>query len=140
MVAASHMELGMKEESLSLAREVYSSAPERSEPNLVMAALLAQAGELAEAREVVKSWRDRKAHTYEPPILLAIVYGRLGETSQALEAMQQVVNDRQTVCLFARLAPYLAPLHGEAEFERMLLDAGLPALPSAEADPERGVA
>lgn len=140
MVAASQMELGMKEESLSLAREVYRSAPERSEPNLVMAALLAQAGELAEAREVVKSWRDRKAHTYEPPILLAIVYGRLGETSQALEAMQQVVNDRQTVCLFARLAPYLAPLQGEAEFARMLVDAGLPAPPSAEADPERGVA
>jgi hypothetical protein len=58
--------------------------------------------------------------------MLAIAYSWLGETSLALDAMRQVIEDRHTACRFARSAHYLSPLHGLPEFERMLTSAGLP--------------
>ena len=126
IVAGSHMELGNKDESLRLAREYNTYAPELCETNLLLATLLAQAKQHADARQVLDRWNERKANTYEPPILLAVAHAWLGDISQALDAMRRVVDDRQTVCLFARSAPYLAPLHAQPGFADMLNEAGAP--------------
>jgi TolB-like protein len=135
LVAASHIELGRIADGLRIARRTQESAPDFCETNLILAALLARANQVEEARQVVNSWNQRKnPDIYEPPIMYAIVHAWLGETSRALEAMYQVVLDRQTVCLFARSAPYLAPLHGQREFEHMLSHAGILAVPRTGTD------
>ena len=124
LLLASYYVMGGKtDDGLRIARRIQHAAPEVCEPNMLLVALLAVAGQRSEARAVLSEWnRLKREGIYEPPLMQAIVYAWLGETSLALEAMHRVVEDRQTVCLFARSAYYLSPLHGELEFERMLAD------------------
>lgn len=124
-VAASRVEMGQAKEGLEIAQAIYESALESCEANLVLVALLAQAGRKSEARHVLGDWNRRKGEAYEPPIMLAIAYGWLGEFTLAMESMARVVEERQTVCLFAGVAPFLRPLQGRREFQRMLAGAGL---------------
>jgi hypothetical protein len=77
--------------------------------------------------QALNNWERRKGPGYESPVLPAIANSWLAETSLALDAMHQAIASRHTICLFARSAPYLAPLRRQAaEFDRMLTSAGLP--------------
>jgi tetratricopeptide (TPR) repeat protein len=126
LLADSYMEFGRPDDSLRIGQRMVDVAPDVAETNLVMVTLLAKAGRHSDARQAFKSWDHRREGRYEWPLLRTIACAWLGETSLALEAMQQTIEGRHTVCLFARYAPYLAPLHHLPQFNRMLSDAGLP--------------
>jgi TolB-like protein len=127
MVAAAYAGLHRHEESVDFAYRLSVLAPDSPEVNLSMAGLLAQAGRRSDAERIIKHWETQQGSRYISPLPFVIGYAWLGETSLALEALQNMVEDRQCPCLFARQAPYFAPLHGLPEFERVLNNAGIAA-------------
>jgi tetratricopeptide (TPR) repeat protein len=126
LLADCYLNAGQREEGLRIANTTYDLAPDFAETNLAMVYVLAKAGLRADARRTLKSWEHRQPDQYVYPIMRAIAYGWLGEHSLALDAMRDTIAARHTVCLFARCAPYLEPLQGLTEFDRMLTEAGLP--------------
>jgi tetratricopeptide (TPR) repeat protein len=61
ILAASYMEAGRRDESLRVAQSMYEMAPGICETNLVLGALLAQAGQHGEALHAFRSWERRRA-------------------------------------------------------------------------------
>ncbi|HTX35089.1 MAG TPA: hypothetical protein VME43_08710 [Bryobacteraceae bacterium] len=126
LLSTTYMEAGKREESLRIGRGLCEAAPDLCEPYLVLVGLLAQAGRRADALAVMQLWNRRKGNRYEPPFFRATANTWLGEPAAALDALREVVKGRQTACLFARFAPYFAPLRHLPEFDRILSEAGLP--------------
>ncbi len=125
MLTASLGEAGRFTEAISLARRVYDAAPDSAAVTLTLVAALARAGQRPEASQIFRNWQDNNNGTYIFPLILAIAYAWLGETSRAIEAVHQLVQGRHTAALYARVAPYLSPLHGRADFDRVLSEAGI---------------
>ena len=93
----------------------------------MLAALLAKAGHLADARQILNSWNLVKGDTYESPILRAILYGWLGETHRWRWKQwgRPLRTDRPCACL-PEPPPTSRHCTASAQFHRMLSDAGVP--------------
>jgi len=126
LLAGSYIEAGKHEQGLRIARSAFEMEPEFSQVQHALVIVLAQAGQRSEARQVLSRWEQRGDAGYQSPIAMAAAYGWVGETSRAIEIMHQAIEDRDGDCVYARTGPYLAPLHSQPQFDRMLTEAGLP--------------
>ena len=86
-----------------------------------LAGALALDGQLAEARRTLGDMQRRFVGRPMSPYVLAIVALRMGEPAQALDWLGRAVDQGDPSALLASHDPCLAPLRGNAAFDRLCL-------------------
>ena len=93
-------------------------------PNAVTLGLLgtchASLGQLDEARDVLTKLTHLSAANYVDPFAAGQVHIALGNIDQALEAVQQMLEERTFTSSFLEWAPTMDPLRSESRFTAML--------------------
>jgi hypothetical protein len=60
------------------------------------------------------------------PIALATLYSRLGETDEALAALERSYEAREPALVYLKRNPDFDPLHGDPRFEALVRRVGFP--------------
>jgi TolB-like protein/DNA-binding winged helix-turn-helix (wHTH) protein/Flp pilus assembly protein TadD len=91
---------------------------------------LARRGQTAEARAVLLELSALRRSSYVSPFDLALLHAGLGETSAALDSLEECYLKRSSAVADLAVDPRLDPLRGEPRFQALLARAGLPPVPS----------
>lgn len=82
--------------------------------------ILAQAGQLSEARELRREIERQASETAVDPYALAIVYAGLGETDLALEALEDGYSTRSSNMIFLKVEPFFQSLRSDPRYGELL--------------------
>jgi tetratricopeptide (TPR) repeat protein len=94
-----------------------------SEGSARLAHVYALTGRSARARDILDKLLKPSADQFVDPYQLTFVFTALGEKEMALEWLEKAV--RQHTAIIMKVDPYLDPLRGEPEFQRLLAEAHL---------------
>lgn len=88
----------------------------------------ARAGDREAARHTLARLTELSAHHYVPPSLPALVLTGLGETTAALDALEQAAAGRAVTLAWLGVRPGFDRLRGEPRFESLCRMIGVPSL------------
>lgn len=94
-----------------------------SEGSARLAHVYALSGRSARAHEILDKLLKPSGDRFVDPYQIAFVFTALGEKQKALEWLEKSV--RQHTAIIMKVDPYLDPLRGEPEFQRLLAEAHL---------------
>ncbi len=80
----------------------------------------AEAGKFDAAYGCLRELDDMEGFRYISPYVRAIVYCGLGEIDAALTMLEKAMHENAPWLVWLRIDPFLARLHGESRFERLL--------------------
>jgi hypothetical protein len=60
-----------------------------------------------------------------PPFYAGVIHGGLGETEEALAALEKAFEERSGWMAFLKVEPFFEGLHGRPRFDRLLQKVGL---------------
>lgn len=91
----------------------------------VLGEALARSGRAAEARALARRMEERARHEWVQPMTIADIYGALGDTSRALDWLEEAER-RGALEPQLDAEPEFRALHGEPRYQRLLRSLGLP--------------
>jgi serine/threonine-protein kinase len=116
---------GELDEAVSTARTLANDGEAGAMSLMVLAHVLATAGETAEARAVMAALRRRARRGYVAAHVFAVLHAALGEESQALVALERACAERSSPLVWAKADPWLDGLRAEPRFRAVLRRVGL---------------
>jgi tetratricopeptide (TPR) repeat protein len=84
------------------------------------------AGQGAEARKILDELRDRSKTKYVSSYQFAVIYLGLGESEQAMAALEDAYRERSTLLGYLKMDPRFDPLRSDARFQDLLRRIHLP--------------
>jgi hypothetical protein len=80
----------------------------------------ARRGRLEEARKVLHDLQERTRSQYVSPVPMVGLHVALGDFDSAYEGLERAHDERRGWLAYLKIEPILQPLHGEAQFQRLL--------------------
>ena len=127
-LAASQLFGGWPTKAIETCRKALAS-PNIPTSLAFLAATLGRAGEIEEARRIVKQLEDIDATAYLDPCPLAVAYAGLGEDAQALSALERLVEEGSIQSWSLPIEIFFDPLRSHSRFRRVIKALRLPTLP-----------
>jgi tetratricopeptide (TPR) repeat protein len=115
-----HFADGQPDEGIARLRAATVLAEGNSRSSALLAVYLARLGQVDEARVILGRLLDLARARYVPPSSIAAAYAALGETTPALDALDQAVLTRDTRLVFVKDDSRLAGLRKEPRFAALL--------------------
>lgn len=94
-----------------------------SEARSRLAHLYAETGRTEEAEDIVRMLTNPPPNLYVDPYQLAFIYTALNQKSLAFDWLGKAI--RQRTAVIVKVDPYLDPLRGDPQFQRLLAEAHL---------------
>jgi TolB-like protein/tetratricopeptide (TPR) repeat protein len=123
MLGRQYADEGRLDEALAL--YAAPDAPHGVRNQCEWARVLAVAGREGEAREKLGKI-EANEESQRTPDALAFVYLALGDRERALQLLEHAVATRVPSCIWLKVDPRFASLHGEARFSALLRQIGFP--------------
>jgi serine/threonine protein kinase/tetratricopeptide (TPR) repeat protein len=95
-------------------------------PLSFLAAILASAGRVEEARALIEEIRRMEESRYVSPYMLAMIYCRLGDADSALTELERALEIRDARLAWLGVDPQFDPLRGQMRFDEVLRRTGNP--------------
>lgn len=133
-LAASYAFADRKEEAIRAARRSLEIAPDNQLFMAYSAATLARSGEADDARELSTRLRDRRSEGYVDPYNLALAAAGLGDTNEALDELDRLVEEGSTQSWAIPAEPFFDPLRSDPRFNAVLDRLDLPRLELVRSD------
>ncbi|MGQ3050498.1 MAG: winged helix-turn-helix domain-containing protein [Roseateles sp.] len=115
-----HLADGQPDLALAALRRTVEQAGGNSRPQALLGMHLARLGHQAEARAILDRLLQRSQQQFVPPISLAVLHNALGETTQALDALERAHVARDTQLVFLKDDPRWAGLREQPRFVALL--------------------
>jgi TolB-like protein/DNA-binding winged helix-turn-helix (wHTH) protein len=96
-----------------------------SRPQAVLGVHLAAHGQQDETRQLLGALEARSRSRYVPPTSIAALHAALGQSRQALDALEQAVAVRDNRVVFLKDDPHWRALRGEPRFAALMKQLGL---------------
>jgi serine/threonine protein kinase/Tfp pilus assembly protein PilF len=121
LVALAQAQLGRLDEAITAARTGCELSG-RNAPTLgILGLTYGLAERRSEARVLLKELQVQRGTTYVPPIAMAMIYRGLGDVEQALEWLEQGVEERNLMAISVlKSDPVFMPLHGHHRYQALL--------------------
>jgi len=87
--------------------------------------VLVQLGDTAAARQLLRDYEAAREHTYVAADALAGMYAALGDSTRALELLEQAAEERAFTLVFLANYPMFQSLHRSARFRRLVERIGV---------------
>ena len=87
--------------------------------------VLAQDGQLSEARRILSAIEEHAKRNYVPPYNVALLHAGLGERQQAMDWLEKGVGDRSLRPVWVKLDPRLDGLRQDSRFVQLIQRMGL---------------
>jgi serine/threonine protein kinase/Tfp pilus assembly protein PilF len=100
-------------------RGVEATQGEHSLYIALLGGALARAGRATDARRILAELRERSAREYVPPFDLAVVLTPLGESEDALSALERAYDERNAALWFRIYWPAFDQLRGESRWQAL---------------------
>jgi TolB-like protein/DNA-binding winged helix-turn-helix (wHTH) protein/Flp pilus assembly protein TadD len=94
--------------------------------------LLAKAGRVNEAREVLRQMESGGPERYVPPVAIALVHAGLGEREAVMEWLAKAYDVRDVHLIYLPVDPKWDPYRTDPRFQSVLTRCGFAAIESAE--------
>jgi len=82
--------------------------------------VLVQLGDTATARRILGDYEAEREHTYVAADALAAMYAALGDSTRALDLLEQAAQERAFTLVFLANYPMFKSLHNSARFRRLV--------------------
>jgi serine/threonine-protein kinase len=130
MMAAVYLAQGRMEEGLRYAWECQT---EPAVPRMLamLGEALARTGQLREAREVLHRIEEMSLLEFVDPWSFCRQHMALGDGEKALHFLEESLNERSTLALFAPIDPLLVPLRIDSRFQEIIGRLHLPLQPQS---------
>jgi tetratricopeptide (TPR) repeat protein len=127
-LAMNYMALGRHEEALATCDKIKTLMPEGTLQyhDSVIARVYTQAGRRDEAQEILGDWTTRADGEQIEPVFMAIMYGALGYTDQALDWLTRGYENRSPIMLWLKVLPLFDPLRDDPRFQDILRRMNFP--------------
>jgi tetratricopeptide (TPR) repeat protein len=112
--------LAHHEEAIRAARKSVELGGKASHTLGRLGSALAEAGQLAEAKSVLREMDEITTHRHISPYHLALVHTALGQTDEALDQLERAYETRDAKILWAAVDPELEQLQGLPRFTSVL--------------------
>jgi len=119
-------ELESPAEALLHARRANGIEPQSPLPVYVLCFALVNAGEFAEAEELVAKWRQIAAEQYVPPFFMAMCEAAIGNKERAIELLDAARAENSAWTIWFATEPKLDSLRDLEPFIEQVRMAGLP--------------
>jgi tetratricopeptide (TPR) repeat protein len=106
--------------------EALALSPDDTAALAARALVAMQRGERAAARRIEARFYELQQRRYVSPVDFVKLYVALGNTDQALAAIDRAYEERRGWNAYLAVEPLLAPLHGDARFTLRVERMGLP--------------
>jgi hypothetical protein len=87
--------------------------------------VLVQLGDTAGARRLVSEYEAAREHTYVAADALAAMYASLGDSTRALQLLDEAAEERAFTLVFLANYPMFNSLHKSARFRRLVDGIGV---------------
>ena len=101
-----------------------------SKPTSLRGYVLARAGRVAEAREILRLLETRSKERYVPPYAFALVHAGLGDSASAFAWLDKAYADRDTHLMYLTVDAKWDPYRADPRFQALIARCGFTA-PSA---------
>jgi tetratricopeptide (TPR) repeat protein len=128
-LAASYTEMGRYDEALHAFGNALRDAGESPEILAGLGYLYGVSGSAGNARDILNWLKNVATTRYVSPARIAQVHVGLDEPGEALELLHRACAERSADLAWAGVRPTFARLHGQADFQHLLMEMGLPAAP-----------
>ena len=91
-----------------------------------LGAAYAAAGQRSAALEALKDLETQSARQYVPASAMAMIQTALGDRNAALDLLQKAYEEHDFAVSQLSVAPWFAPLRGDARFQKLIERLGLP--------------
>ena len=106
-------------------RESRRSFPPGHEHHRVAGPRLRKLGQEAEANKVLDELKSRAKESNISSYQIALVYVGLGEKEQALQALDEALQEHSTLLAYLKMDPRFDPLRSDPRFQELLRRVGL---------------
>ena len=111
---------GRPDPAIASLRRAVAQAEGNSRPRALLGMHLARLGRTDEARVILAQLQQQAATRYVPAFSLAVLHAALGETPQALDALDKAYAARDPQLVFLKDDPRWSGLRGEARFQALM--------------------
>ena len=120
-----HLARKRPDEGITALRQAVVLAPTSTQPSSVLGMHLARLGQRDEARSILNQLAERAKTRYVAPTSLAAVQAALGETSPALDSLDQALALRDQRLIFLKDDPRWVGLRTEPRFKALMVQLKL---------------
>jgi DNA-binding winged helix-turn-helix (wHTH) protein/tetratricopeptide (TPR) repeat protein len=113
------------DEAIAACRAAIALAPGRPVSRAVLANYLARAGQVDEAREILRELERLTAARQASPFDVAIAHCGFGDVERAIDGLRGACRERHGLLVYLRIEPLWNPLRGDPRFEDLLRRIGL---------------
>ncbi len=121
-----YLEKGAAGEALAEFQKALDLSEGNSNELAALGYAYAVTGRRAEAQKALAELQERSAQTYVQPVLLAVIYGALGDRDRAFQWLDKGFADRSGWLVYLKADPMFRPLRGDARFAGLARRVGLP--------------
>ncbi len=111
---------GQPDQAIASLQRAVALSEGNTRVNALLAMHLARQGRRAEARAILNQLLDIAKTRHVPPVSLAVVHAALGETAQALDALERAYDIRDVQLVFLKDDPRWSSLRSEPRFVALM--------------------
>jgi TolB-like protein/Flp pilus assembly protein TadD len=120
VLGRSYQEQGRFAEALASFQQAREISPRKAQLTAMMAHTYARWGKEREARQLLGELQNEARKTYVPSFYLALVYTGLGQKNDAVQALEQALEERSVWIVGLGVDPRFEPLRGLPRFTALL--------------------
>ena len=97
----------------------------------VLGNIYGTAGRMSDAESILEELREVSRRQEVPSFYFALVHAALGDTAQAIDALQQACEERTGVMVYLQVEPMWDPLRSDPRFQDLLRRMNFPETTSS---------
>lgn len=130
-LAGAYLELGLRDAALNFAETARRLSGPNPYTTGMLGIVLARLGRKSEARAVLDDYNSMKG--FPSSLGKAVVFAEMGEENQALDAIEEMIENREPYAAWLHIFPFFRSLHPHARFQALLLNVQSPPPPRKRA-------
>jgi tetratricopeptide (TPR) repeat protein/TolB-like protein len=118
LLAGAYLELGRWEEALTFAETARRLSGPNAYSTGMLGIVLSRTGRRSEARAVLEDYNHIEG--FPSSLGKAVILAEMGEANQALDAVEQMIEDREPYVAWLHVFPFFQNLHAHPRFQDLL--------------------
>lgn len=127
ILSDAYLRKGMRREAAGAFARWLEAVGAADDERAIAARLLAEGGRPRLARRNLTNPAGKRLDAFGVPLKVALSHAAVGDRDQALDWLERAYGQKDPRLIFLSVNPDFDPLRGDARFERLLRNVGLPA-------------